>query len=147
MVALESRCLIDLGAWLPINRTRVRDLIDETLRTTFLACVDGTPACGPPGRQMYDGFVSDLIPGDPFGAPVLYLQGGLDTVMPVGEEAACNVPYLRTALVPLTYCTDNFAAHNNIYSNNIELVRTWAEATLLGRAPPACSAFGPPACP
>ena len=147
VVALETRCLIDLGAWLPINRTRVRDLIDDTLRTTFLACVDGTPGCGPPGRQLYDGFVSDLIPGDPFGAPVLYLQGGLDTVMPVGEEAACNVPYLRTDLVPLTYCTDNFAAHNNIYGNNIELVRTWAEATLWGRAPPACSGLGPPACP
>ena len=145
VAALESRCLIDLGAWLPLNRQRVRDLIDETLRTTFLSCVDGT-GCQNPGKQLYDGMVSDLIPGDPFGAPVLYLQGGLDTVMPVGEEAACNVPYLRADLVPLTYCTDDFAAHNNIFSRNVELVRTWGEARLLGQTPPACAASAPPAC-
>lgn len=146
VTALESRCLIELGAWLPSNRTHVRDLIDDTLRTTFLSCVDGT-GCSGPGKQLYDGLVSDLIPGDPFGAPVLYLQGAFDTVMPVGEEAACNVPYLRADLVPLTYCTDNGAAHNNIYSRNVELVRTWGEATLLGQTPPACTGSGPPACP
>ena len=145
VAALESRCLIDLGAWLPSNRQHVRDLIDDTLRTAFLSCVDGT-GCTGPGKQLYDGLMSDLIPGDPFGAPVLYLQGGLDTVMPVGEEAACNVPYLRADLVPLTYCTDNFAAHNDIYRRNVELVRTWGEATLLGEPPPSCSAVGPPAC-
>ena len=145
VTALESRCLIDLGAWLPINRQRVRDLIDDTLRTTFLSCVDGT-GCQNPGKQLYDGLVSDLIPGDPFGAPVLYLQGGLDTVMPVGEEAACNVPSLRTDLVPLTYCTDDFAAHNNIFSRNVELVRTWGEATLLGQTAPSCGATAPPPC-
>ena len=144
-VALESRCLIDLGAWLPSNRTHVRDLMDDTLRTSFLSCVDGT-GCQAPGKQLYDGLVSDLVPGDPFGAPVLYLQGGLDTVMPVGEEAACNVPYLRGALVPLTYCTDNFAVHTDVFPRNIELVRTWAEATMLGQTPPACSGLGPPAC-
>lgn len=145
VAALESRCLIDLGAWLPSQRTRVRDLIDDTLRTTFLACVDGA-GCVNPGKQLYDGLLSDLVPGDPLGAPVLYLQGGLDTVMPVGEEAACNVPYLRTDLVPLTYCTDNVAAHHNVLSRNVELVRRWGEATMLGMPPPACSGVGPPAC-
>lgn len=145
VAAIESRCLIDLGGWLPANRSRVRDLIDDGLRTSFLSCVDGT-GCSPPGQAFYDGLRSDLIPGDPFGAKVLYLQGGLDTVMPVGEEAACNVPYLRTELVPLTYCTDNVAAHNDVFRRNVELIRTWGEATMLGQTPPACSAVGPPAC-
>lgn len=145
VTALESRCLIDLGAWLPSNRTRVRDLMDDALRTSFLSCVDGN-GCSGRGQVLYDGLVRDLIPGDPGGAPVLYLQGGLDTVMPVGEEAACNVPYLQGHGVPLTYCTDNFSAHNDIFRRNVELIRTWGEATMLGQTPPACSATMPPAC-
>ncbi|MFT3712246.1 MAG: lipase family protein [Archangium sp.] len=147
--ALERRCLIDLGAWLPSNRTRVGELIDENLRTTFLACVDGptSAGCVPPGKPFYDGLVSDVMAGDSLGSPVLYLQGGLDTVMPVGEEAACNVPAMRDAGVRLTYCTDNFAAHNNIYDRNVELVRTWAESTAYGIPAPACSNAGLLACP
>ena len=145
VAALESRCLIDLGAWLPSNRARVRDLIDETLRTSFLGCVDGT-GCSGAGQQLYDGLLTDLMPGDPTGAPVLYLQGGLDTVMPVGEEAACNVPYLRGNGVPLTYCTDNLAAHNDVFRRNVEMIRTWGESTMLGQTAPACSAVMPPAC-
>lgn len=145
VAALESRCLIDLGGWLPANRQRVRDLIDDALRTSFLGCVDGA-GCVNPGKRLYDGLQADLLRGDPNGAPVLYLQGGLDTVMPVGEEAACNVPWLRSANVQLTYCTDNLAAHNDIYKRNIELVRTWAEATTLGTTVPTCTAMTPPAC-
>jgi dienelactone hydrolase len=145
VTALESRCLIDLGAWLPINRQYVRDLMDDTLRTSFLSCVDGN-GCSGPGQRLYDGLVTDLMPGDPGGAPVLYLQGSLDTVMPVGEEAACNVPYLRGNGVPLTYCTDGAAAHNDIFRRNVELIRTWGEATMLGETPPACSGTMPPAC-
>lgn len=143
--ALESQCLIALGAWLPSNRTRVRDLIDETLRTSFLSCVDGT-GCTGTGKQLYDGLVADIVPGDPNGAPVLYLQGALDTVMPVGEEAACNVPFLRAHQVPLTYCTDS-SAHNDVFRRNLELIRTWGEATMLGQTPPSCTGSGPPACP
>ncbi len=145
VAAIESRCLIDLGAWLPSNRQRVSDLMDDTLRTTFLACVDGA-GCVAPGQALYDGLRGDLIRGDLLGAPVLYLQGGFDTVMPPAEEAACNVPYLRNDLARFTYCTDNFAAHNDVFKRNVELIRTWGEATLLGVTPPACSGLGPPAC-
>jgi pimeloyl-ACP methyl ester carboxylesterase len=147
--AIESQCLIALGGWLPSNRTRVRDLIDETLRSTFLACVDGptSPACQDPGKTYYDGLVADVMRGDPMGAPVMYLQGALDTVMPVGEEAACNVPAMRAAGVRLTYCSDSGAVHGNIYDRNVELVRTWAEAVLNGATPPTCSAGTLPSCP
>ncbi|MFO0596400.1 MAG: alpha/beta fold hydrolase [Myxococcaceae bacterium] len=149
VAALESRCLIDLGAWLPSNRTHVRDLMDDTLRTTFLACVDGpfSSGCVPPGKTLYDGLSGDTLHGDPTGAPVLYLQGSLDTVMPIGEEAACNVPAMRNAGVPLTFCTDGLALHSNIYDRNVELVRTWAEATALGLPAPSCTVGTPPACP
>ncbi len=147
--AIESQCLIALGGWLPSNRTHVRDLIDETLRTTFLACVDGptSAGCQNPGKRLYDGLVDDVMVGDPQGAPVMYLQGALDTVMPLAEEAACNVPAMRNAGVRLTYCADALAAHSTIYDRNVELVRTWAEATLEGRPPPSCSNGTLPACP
>lgn len=147
--ALERRCLIDLGGWLPSNRTRVGELIDDTLRTTFLACVDGptSSGCVAPGKPFYDGLVSDLMAGDAQGAPVMYLQGGFDTVLPVGEEAACNVPAMRDAGVRLTYCSDGLALHSNIYDRNVELVRTWAENTLFGQTPPTCNTTAPPACP
>jgi hypothetical protein len=56
--------------------------------------------------------------------------------MPVGEEAACNVPFLRAHQVPLTYCTDS-SAHNDVFRRNLELIRTWGEATLLGQTPPS----------
>lgn len=147
--AIESQCLIALGGWLPANRTRVRDLIDDALRVSFLACVDGPtdPTCQGAGKQLYDGLVADVMTGDPGGAPVLYLQGVLDTVMPLAEEAACNVPAMRAAGVPLTYCSDALAAHSNISDRNVELVRTWVEATLEGRPPPSCSSGALPACP
>lgn len=147
--AIESQCLIALGGWLPANRTRVRDLIDDTLRTTFLACVDGpsSAGCQNPGKALADGLIDDLMSGDPMGAPVMYLQGALDTVMPVTEEAACNVPAMRAAGVQLTYCSDSVAAHSTIYDRNVELVRTWAEAVANGAPPPTCSTGALPPCP
>lgn len=149
VAAIESQCLIALGGWLPSNRTRVRDLMDDGLRTGFLACVDGpaSPGCQGPGKQLYDGLVSDVMVGDPMGAKIMYLQGALDTVMPVAEEAACNVPAMRAAGVPLTYCSDSVAAHSNIYDRNVELVRTWAEAAANNQPVPSCSAGLLPACP
>jgi hypothetical protein len=48
--------------------------------------------------------------------------------------------------VPLTYCTDGLAAHNDIFRRNVELIRTWGEATMLGETPPTCSGTMPPAC-
>ncbi|MBL8955906.1 MAG: hypothetical protein JNK82_34345 [Myxococcaceae bacterium] len=145
--ALEQQCIIGLGAFLPSTRTHVRDLIDDELRTTFLACVDGTAGCRDPGKKYYDGLVADLLVNDPGGAPVLIVQGMLDTVMPVGEEAACVVPKLRNDGVNLTLCTDGLAAHNNIYDRNVDLGVQWGEAKLHGTAPPTCTAATLPACP
>ncbi len=145
--AVEQQCIIGLGAFLPSTRTRVKDLIDDELRTTFLACVDGVAGCRDPGQRFYDGLRADLLRNDPQGAPVLYVQGMLDTVMPVGEEAACVVPALRDAGVDLTLCTDATAAHNNIFDRNAPLAVQFGEAKLYGSAPPTCQAATLPACP
>jgi len=145
--AIEQQCIIGLGAFLPTQRTRVRDLMDDELRTTFLACVDGAAGCRDPGKRYHDGLVADLLRNDPSGAPVLVVQGMLDTVMPVGEEAACVVPKLRADGVDLTLCTDGAAAHNNIFDRNADLAVQWGEAKLQGTTAPGCQAATLPACP
>ena len=56
--------------------------------------------CAGVGRDFYQYVRSNYetwAGGDPAGAPVLYVQGMLDTIMPPAQEAACNVQRLQRA--------------------------------------------------
>lgn len=145
--ALESLCLIPLGGWVQ-TKARVRDLMAEGLRTSLLACRDSpsSPACVEPGRSHLARLQADLIPPDPAGAPVLYLQGSLDTVLPVAEEAACNVPLLRQAGVDLTVCVDSGATHASLIGRALAHGVAWSRAKLEGGPLPTCESAPLPAC-
>jgi hypothetical protein len=139
--SLESMCLVAFGGSLQSQATRVRDFIDEDLRLGLLACENSlqNPSCVGVAREYHAFLTSNHLAADPSGAKILYLQGQLDTVMPVAEEAACNVKKLRADGANVTVCSDSGASHANIVERNIKTAITWVEATLYGGALPTCS--------
>lgn len=132
--AIESLCLIPFGGALQARAPRVRDLIDDELRAGLLACIASTSdsKCAGTAREYHAFLLKNHLPSDPKGAPILYVQGLLDTVMPVAEEAACNVAKLRAEGAPLTVCTDSMASHANVVQRNIAEVLPRIEAILAG---------------
>jgi pimeloyl-ACP methyl ester carboxylesterase len=144
--AEESMCLQQFGAYIQSVAVHQRDLVSDELRTSFLACVDGKPGCAEPGKGLYEYMSANLLTPDPAGAPVLYSQGLLDTIMPPNEEAACNLARLETAGVDTTVCTDKTGIHTNIVVDSIVFSMKWAEAALGDLARPTCDGGGMPAC-
>jgi hypothetical protein len=105
----------------------------------LLACVDGdTAGCTEPARSYYGFLLANVLQPDPAGAPVLLLQGLMDSVMPPAEEAACVADKLKAAGVTPLVCTEVFALHTSIVSAKMELALEWAEAVLAGTTPPGC---------
>lgn len=139
--SLDSLCLVPFGGWLEATELHVSDWVDDSLRTGLLACVADPlgAGCVDPGKSLYFYMQQNLLAPDPNGAPVLYVQGLLDTVMPPGEEAACNVPYLKNAGVNLTFCADSSASHTDIVDRNADFAVRWAEAQLWGTSVPTCT--------
>ena len=146
--ALDGMCLIVFGGWVQGTHFKLGDLVDEGFRASTIACLDTPtdPACQEPGKSYLQFLRDNIIPGDPTGAPVLYLQGMFDTVMPPAEEAACNVPKLQQDGVDLTFCTSG-ALHSNIVALDGDLAQRWAEAKLSGTQVPTCNASPLAPCP
>jgi dienelactone hydrolase len=146
MQAITTLCQTPFGGYVQGVALHVGDLFDETYRTSMLACIDGTPGCTGPASQVYAWLTADLVTPDPQGAPVLYIQGLADTIMPPAEEAACNLALMKSVGVTVQTCTDLPALHTNVVPRNVAMAVTWGEAKLDGQAPPTCSADGMPAC-
>jgi pimeloyl-ACP methyl ester carboxylesterase len=144
--AISTLCQTPFGGYLQGVAVHVGDIFDSTLTASFLACVDGTAGCTGTGASLYDWMSGDLVPPDPAGAPVLYLQGLADIIMPADEEAACNIQLLQAAGVPVQVCVDPPAQHTNIAQRNVELAFQSSQATLAGTALPTCASAGLPAC-
>jgi pimeloyl-ACP methyl ester carboxylesterase len=145
--AIEAQCQTPFGGYLQATAPYVRDLFDEGFRTSMLACIDGAATgCTGVASQLHSWLESDLVAPDPKGPPVLYIQGLLDPIMPPSEEAACNLGLLKKAGVSTQMCTDGTASHTNVVPRNTAFALEWAEAKLDGKATPACSADGLPAC-
>lgn len=146
--AIENACLKELGGLVQTYAPHVSDLMDGALRTSFLACA-GDPAgagCVEPGRSLHAAWTANELKADPAGAPVLYVVGLKDSVMPPAKEAACNVQELvRDGVTPLV-CTDAAAEHTDVVERNVAFVIQWTEAQLAGVAAPACNTSGMPAC-
>ncbi len=146
--AVESTCTIALGGAVQGTSPFVRDLIDDGLRTSLLACA-ADPAgtgCVEPGRSFHAFLVLNEVTPVATGAPILYVQGLGDLIMPAAEEAACNLGTLADAGVFPQVCTDASASHVDVVSRNIGFATRWVSARLAGAAPPTCSGAGMPDC-
>jgi hypothetical protein len=137
--AVESQCETLLGGWIQANQPYLGDLVDAPLRAPLLACVTGdATGCTEPARSYHQFLLGNVLPPDPLGAPVLLLQGLMDSVMPAAEEAACVAAALEAAGVVPLVCTDPFALHSTIVASKTEQALAWAEAVLAGTTPPGC---------
>jgi hypothetical protein len=147
--AIESLCQTPLGGYIQGTDLHVGDLIDDTLRTTLLACVDSNGAgagCVEPGKSYYAFLSNDVLTADRNGAPVLYVQGLLDEIMPAASEAACNLQKLAADGVVPELCVDPTADHLTIVHQNIAFAISWGEAILAGTPPPSCDPASLPVC-
>jgi dienelactone hydrolase len=138
--SIDSLCLIPFGGAMQAAAPKVSDFIDEDLRKGLLACIASAsdPACAGTAKEYYTWLLANHLTGDASGAPVFYVQGALDTVMPAASEAACNVPKLRNDGVNVTVCNDAAATHSNIADRNVGRGIEWAESKIWGTAEPTC---------
>ncbi len=143
--AIESQCLIPLGGVLQANQPKLGELTDPTLRASLLDCIDGR-ACSEPGKSMHAYLQANILHGDPTGAPILYIQGLADQILPPAEEAACNVAHLERDGVHPQVCTDSSATHATVLGRNLDFAVSWGEAALAGGSRPSCGSSTLPAC-
>jgi dienelactone hydrolase len=147
--AIQSQCLIELGGYIQTQMLHVGDLIDNTLRTGLLACIDGQgPAlCNGNAAAYYQFLVESQLAADPAAGPVLIVQGLLDQVMPAATEAACIKDKLVSAGVDVDTCVFGAATHGTIMDNHASGV-AWAESVLAGGPRAECDqSQSLPACP
>ena len=147
--AAMTLCQTPLGGYLQATAVHVGDLFDPAFRTALLACIaggDGDAGCVAPARGWYDFQQANFVTADPAGAPVLYLQGLADVIMPPAREAACNIAKLTADGVTPQVCVDGPADHQTVVGRNTDFALGWARALLGGTALPSCSAAGMPAC-
>jgi hypothetical protein len=146
--SLMTLCEVPFGGYIQGVAPHVGDLFDDGFRTSLLGCIQGPDAgtCAGPAAPYYQWLQNDLVPPDPQGAPILYVQGLSDTIMPPAQEAACNIGQLQAAGVPVQVCTDPAASHTDVVARNVPFALQWSENLLSGAAPPACSGAGMPAC-
>jgi predicted esterase len=144
--ALMSLCLVPFGGYIQGVAPHMGDLFDDGFRTSLLGCITDGGGCQGAGAAYYQWLQNDLVAPDPTGAPVLYVQGLSDTIMPPAQEAACNIGQLTAAGVPVQVCTDPPATHTNVVERNAPLALQWSLALLYGGTTPTCSGTGMPAC-
>ncbi len=147
--AATTLCQTPLGGYLQGTATHVGDLFDPTFRTALLDCIangDTDAGCVDPAKSWYDYLVANFVTNDAAGAPILYLQGLADPIMPPAREAACNLAKLQADGVTPQVCVDGPADHQTLVGRNMDFALSWAQALSGGTALPSCSAAGMPAC-
>ena len=145
--SLQSLCVKPLGGAIQGMAFHVGDLLEGSLREGVLACIDGDAVkCTGPAKDFYAYLLDGALHGDPKGAPILYVQGLSDLIMPANEEAACNVDALAKDGVTPQICSDGPATHTDVVQRNITFAQRWVEAKLAGAAPPTCASTTLPTC-
>ncbi|MEO7094026.1 MAG: alpha/beta fold hydrolase, partial [Polyangiales bacterium] len=146
--ALSSKCLIEYGGWIQGISPKIKDLLDEPLRASIVACSESTTSAGcvEPGKSYHAFLQSNVVHADPAGAKILYIQGLLDQIMPPAEEAACNLAVLAKDGVTPQVCTDVGATHATVLARKLDVAMQWTDALLSGDKLPTCSSGGMPAC-
>jgi len=150
--AITTMAEVPLGGYLQANAVHIADFIDDGFRTSLLACIQNgaqDPGCIDPGKSYFEFLEQNFVAPDPNGAPVLFVQGLADYVMPAATEAACNIGYLTSGGVVPQVCVDPAAQHQDVVGRNMDFVIPWVEAVLAGKTPPTCTATGvmPPCVP
>ena len=150
--AINSLSEVTLGGFLQANALYVSDFVDDAFRASLLACIENgasDPGCVAPGKGYFDFVNKDQVVPDASGAPVLYVQGLADYVMPAPSEAACNIAYLESHGVTPQVCVDPVAQHETVVARNMDFVVPWVQARLAGTQAPECTTDGvmPPCIP
>jgi pimeloyl-ACP methyl ester carboxylesterase len=146
--AIKGLCLVEFGAYQQGTELHVQDWLESSLRTSFLSCATSSTStsCAGSGQRLYQLMSSSLLTADPAGAPVLYIQGDADIVMPPAQEAACNVAKLEQDGVSVQICVVPGASHNGVVGARVGLAIDWVEAVVSGGTRPGCTDIALPAC-
>ena len=146
--ALQTLCLKPLGGEIQGYAPHLGDLLDGALRESLLACIDDDTSakCTGAGKRFHAWLRGNVVHADPKGAPILYVQGLADWIMPPGSEAACNVAALEADGVTPQICADGPAQHTDVVARNVGFAIHWVEAVLAGSTPPRCEVTTLPAC-
>ncbi len=147
--AVNTLCQTPLGGYLQGVAPHVGDVFDPTLSMTLLACINGgatASGCVDPGLSFYNFLMQNFVTADSTGAPVLYIQGLADVIMPPASEAACNIAKLEADGVTPQVCVDAAAQHTTVVGRDTDFAIKWATALLAQEALPTCSSAGMPAC-
>ena len=145
--AIDSLCLIPLGGYLQGTAFTVGDLVDPTLRTSLLSCIQSNGAtCSEPGKSFYGFLQQNVLVSDPSGAPVVIVQGMLDQILPAAEEAACIRDKMIADGRTPELCIDGTATHQSIVSAQGDFAMKWGTAVFGGAPHPACAQNKLPAC-
>lgn len=145
--AITSMCQTPFGGYLQGTFPRVGDQFDPAFHDALLACMKGTAGCVEPAKSYHDFMQANVLTGDPSGAPILFVQGLADTIMPAASEAACNLDKLHKDGVTPQVCADLAAVHTNVVPRNMAFALSWGQAILGGSALPACPTnLGLPSC-
>jgi dienelactone hydrolase len=145
--AITSLCQTPFGGYLQGTFPKVGDQFDPAFHDALLACMNGTAGCVEPAKSYHDFMQKNVLTADATGAPILFIQGIADTIMPAASEAACNIDKLHADGVQPQVCTDLTAVHTNVVPRNIGFALSWGQAILEGSTLPACpQTAGMPPC-
>ncbi len=144
--AVQRQCLVALGGVIQTSMFHTGDLIDDSLRTSVIACLDNQPGCAGDGAAYAEFLAANVLAPDPNVGPVLLVQGSLDQIMPPAKEGACIRDKLVTAGLSVDTCVVATATHSDIMDHHAEPL-AWAESVLAGGARTQCASSGAlPAC-
>ncbi len=145
--AITSMCQTPFGGYIQGVFPKVGDQFDPAFHDALLACMKGTAGCVEPAKSYHDFMQKNVLTGDASGAPILFVQGLADTIMPAASEGACNLDKLHKDGVTPQVCTDLTAVHTNVVPRNMAFALSWGQAILDGSTLPVCpSTLGMPPC-
>lgn len=142
---IQSQCLVALGGYIQTSMLHTGDLIDGTLRTSLVSCMDGGPGCSGDGSAYFTFLQQNLLSPDPSSGPVLIAAGLLDQIMPPAKESSCIKDKLVAAGVDVDTCVISDATHTNIMEHH-EKGLAWAESVMAGGPRTECPVVALPAC-
>jgi predicted esterase len=143
---IQSQCLVALGGYIQTSMLHTGDLIEPTLRTSLLACMDNQAGCTGDGSAYFTFMQNNILAPDPTAGPVLIVAGALDLIMPPAKEGSCIANKLTGAGVNVDTCVISDADHSNIMEHHWKGL-AWAESVMAGGARTECSPVNAmPAC-
>jgi len=120
-------------------------VLDPVFLDSVAQCLDGDPACGPPGEGYVARAEANIVPVDGGGGPILIIQG-LEDVRATPERTACIIDKIEADGVDPQVCTIADADHFDIVARTVAFAAEWAFALAAGAPLPLCAADDLPPC-